>query len=85
MFYQILSVVGALLVLGAFTLLNAGRLRPTQHSYVFMNFVGAVLLAWVAVVDRRAGFILLEGSWAVISLVPLFRRPATPPPDPADG
>lgn len=74
MFYQVLSLAGALLVLGAFALLNAGKLRPDQRSYVFMNFVGASLLTWVAVEDRRVGFILLESSWALMSLLPLLRR-----------
>jgi hypothetical protein len=73
-FLQALSLIGALLVLGAFALLNTGRLRPTDLSYGLANFVGASLLAWVAVVDRRVGFILLESAWAVLSLLPLIRR-----------
>jgi hypothetical protein len=43
-FLQILSVIGAALLLGAFGLLNAGRLRPDRLTYVLMNFVGAALL-----------------------------------------
>lgn len=78
MLYQALSLAGALLVLGAFALLNAGRLKPDQRSYIFMNFVGASLLTWVAVEDRRVGFILLESSWALMSLLPLFRGRSTP-------
>ena len=79
MLYQALSLVGAALVLGAFGLLNAGKLRPTDVSYSLINFVGAALLTWVAVADRRAGFIILEASWAVMSLIPLFRRAPTTP------
>ncbi len=79
MLYQALSLLGAALVLGAFGLLNAGKLRPTDVSYSLINFVGAALLTWVAVVDRRAGFIILEASWALMSLIPLFRRASTPP------
>ena len=82
MLYQALSLVGAALVLGAFGLLNAGKLRPTDVSYSLVNFVGAALLTWVAVADRRAGFIVLEASWAVMSLIPLFRRNAAPPAEP---
>lgn len=76
MFFQGISVVGAVLVLGAFGLLNLGKLRPTDISYSLINFVGAALLTWVAVVDRRAGFIILEATWALMSLIPLLRRPA---------
>ena len=75
MFFQILSIVGALLILLAFGLINSGRVRPTNLAYIAMNFVGSGLLAWVAVVDRRAGFILLETVWAIMSLMPLLRRP----------
>ena len=83
MLYQALSLLGAVLVLGAFGLLNAGRLRPTDVSYGLVNFFGAALLTWVAVVDRRAGFIVLEGTWALLSLVPLFRRKTSAPTDAA--
>jgi hypothetical protein len=38
-----------------------------------LNFVGSGLLAWVAIHDRRAGFIILEVVWALASLPPLFR------------
>ncbi len=77
MLHQVVSVVGALLILAAYALSQAGRLRPSDVSYAVLNFVGAGLLTWVAVVDRRAGFILLEGSWALLSLLPLAwsRRP----------
>ena len=76
MLFQAISIAGAVLVLGAFGLLNVGKLRPTDISYSLINFVGAALLTWVAVVDRRAGFILLEATWALMSLIPLFRREA---------
>ncbi len=76
MLFQAISLVGALLVLGAFGLLNLGKLRPTDISYGLINFIGAALLTWVAVVDRRAGFILLEATWALMSLIPLLRRDA---------
>lgn len=77
MFFQIISVVGALLILLAFGLINSGRVRPRNLSYIAMNFVGSGLLAWVAIVDRRVGFILLETVWAVMSLLPLLRRGRT--------
>jgi hypothetical protein len=73
LFYQFVSLAGAVLILAAYALSQAGRLGPRDVSYMVMNVVGASLLTWVAVVDRRVGFILLEGAWAVLSLVPLLR------------
>lgn len=73
MFYQLLSLVGAALILVAYGLNQTGRLTPRDVSYNVVNLLGAALLAWVAIVDRRAGFVLLEGTWAVLSLIPLVR------------
>ena len=78
MLYQVVSLLGALFILTAYGFSQAGRLTPTDRLYAVLNFVGAVLLTWVAVVDRRAGFILLEGSWAILSLLPLVRHRTVP-------
>ncbi|MGD8321964.1 MAG: hypothetical protein PVJ02_16060 [Gemmatimonadota bacterium] len=75
MFFQVVSLLGALLILLAFGLNQTGRIRPGHVSYALMNLLGSLLLLWIAVVDRRAGFILLEGAWAVLSIVPLVKRP----------
>lgn len=73
MFLQLVSLAGAVLILLAYGLSQTGRLGPHDSAYMVMNLVGAALLTWVAVVDRRAGFIVLEGTWAILSLVPLVR------------
>lgn len=74
---QIVSLVGALAVLGAFVADQFGWITPSRLSYALANFVGAGLLTVVAVVDRQAGFILLQGAWTLISLggaVAILRR-----------
>lgn len=76
MFYQAISLVGAVMCLGAFIGNQRGWLSPEKRSYNALNFFGGLLLAWVAVVDQRIGFILLETTWALVALPGLFRRRA---------
>lgn len=80
MLHQLISLLGALMVLGAYAALQRGWLRPENRWYNVLNFAGAALLTWVALEDGRWGFVLLEGAWALLSLVPLLRRVPTPPP-----
>jgi hypothetical protein len=50
-----------------------GRLRTATWTYQAMNFAGATLLTYVAVAERQFGFILVEGAWAVMSVVGIGR------------
>ena len=78
MLFQIMSLVGAAMVLGAFAASQRGSLSRTDVWYNLLNLFGSALLTIVAVVDRRIGFILLEGLWALFSIPPhLARRSAT--------
>jgi hypothetical protein len=66
-----LELTGAVLILAGFTL---GQLRLLdQHSlpYLVLNLVGSFVLAVIAWVDERWGFLLLEGVWSVVSAVGL--------------
>jgi hypothetical protein len=74
LFFQVISVVGALLVLAGYAALQSGALSRESRLFNAVNFFGLALLAWVAVRDRRWGFILLEGVWALLSLPGMVRR-----------
>ena len=73
MFYQTLSLVGAALLLIGFVSMQMRRMRSDSAAFNMLNFAGSGLLAWVAIHDRRAGFIILEVVWALASLPPLLR------------
>lgn len=70
---QGISMVGAGLILCAFFGLQRGWWRSDARGYLWVNLVGAMLLAVVAVWDRRVGFVLLEGAWAGVSATSLVR------------
>jgi hypothetical protein len=68
MLVQAISVIGALLILGAFAANLLQWMNTSNLWYSLMNFVGSAILLVVAVLDQQLGFILLEGAWALVSL-----------------
>ena len=66
---QAFSLAGALLILLPFAASQVGRLSVRTIAYQLPNLVGSATLTTVAVLERQYGFILLEGVWAVMSLV----------------
>ncbi len=80
MLYQLASLAGAALILAAYVAYQRGWLGREHRSYNALNFVGSAILAWIAIVDRRWGFIVLEASWALLSLPALIRPPRSARP-----
>jgi hypothetical protein len=79
---QVVQVVGALLILGAFVMLQLGTLASTSRAYLGMNALGSGLLAILALLGSLWGFFLLEGAWAVVSVVSLLRHWSRRTPEP---
>lgn len=65
---QIIGVAGAALILAAYGLTSRRGWEPSTRRSAVLNLGGALLLAFVAVVERQIGFVLLEGAWAVIAV-----------------
>ncbi len=79
MYVQILSLLGAALILVAYAANQRGWMGPERRAYSLINLLGALLLLVVAIVDQRVGFIILEVVWALVSIPPLIRPPARAP------
>jgi hypothetical protein len=79
---QIIQIVGALLILSGFVLAQMRVWSTDAWGYLWVNLVGAAILAWVGFVDGQWGFFLLEGVWTLVtawSILGKLRRPETPP------
>lgn len=75
---QVISILGAALILLAYGAHQAGRMGRDTYLYHVLNAVGGLALCVVAVEALQVGFIILEGVWTAISLaaiVRLWRRP----------
>jgi hypothetical protein len=83
---QVVSFVGALLILGAYAANTYGWLGRQHRLYHVLNLVGAGVLTVVAWRAAQWGFVLLEGVWTLLSLPPLLAgaSPASPGPDRPD-
>ena len=78
---QIVQVVGALMILAGFAGLQMGKISAVSRTYLWLNLVGSVVLAVLALHEEQWGFVLLETVWAAVSawsLVQVIRgRPPT--------
>jgi hypothetical protein len=68
---QIVSLLGAAMILAAFAAQQARKLPSDGPVYLALNFAGSAVLTYFAIAAGSWGLIALEGSWAVISLVSL--------------
>jgi hypothetical protein len=68
-----IQIGGAVLVLIGYVLGQLGKIDTSSKAYLLINLAGSTLLALDAYSGRQWGFLVLNGTWAVISLVNLIR------------
>jgi hypothetical protein len=73
---QVVQIIGSLLILLPFGLSQLGKFRPRSWSYLTFNLAGSAALAADAAASSQWGFLLLEGTWALVSLGGLCARVA---------
>jgi hypothetical protein len=71
---QIIQIAGALLILSGFVLAQMRTWSTDAWGYLWVNLVGAAILAWVGFVDGQWGFFLLEGVWTLVTAWSILRK-----------
>jgi hypothetical protein len=74
MLEQVVSLIGAAMILVAFGAAQANKLKQDSTLYLLLNLVGSIILAFSAIRVRQLGLTLLESAWAIITLIGLIRR-----------
>jgi hypothetical protein len=77
---QVVQVLGALLILVAYAAAQFGALNQRSRAYLVLNLVGSAVLAVLAWYEDQWGFLLLEGVWALVSLLGLIQVQRGQPP-----
>jgi hypothetical protein len=63
-----LGVAGVLLILVAYAGAQLGRLNPRLAPALVLNLAGAGLILWSLAYNFNLSAVLMEGSWALVSV-----------------
>jgi hypothetical protein len=74
---QFASFGGALMILVAYVGSQMGWMNPRTSGYNWLNAIGSAILAYIAFHPVQIGFIVLEGTWTIVSLYALVRPKRT--------
>ncbi len=71
--YDFVGNVGVALIIGAYLLLQLGRLRSDSAAWSVVNLLGAGLVLVSLIYDFNLSAFIIEAFWVVISIVGLVR------------
>jgi hypothetical protein len=72
-FSEIMGSLGVAILLLAFVLNLLKIIKTESLSYPLLNFIGAAIACFASWLISYFPFVILEGVWAVVSLVSLVR------------
>ena len=68
LWHQLISFVGALLILVAYIGHQTHRMNPRGAIYNWLNAIGSAILGWMALHPFQLGFVILEFVWVAVSI-----------------
>jgi len=70
---DLIGFIGVLLILIAYFLNLNNKLAANDIIYILINLIGAILACIASILMKYYPFILLEGTWTIVSLVALIK------------
>jgi len=67
-----IGFIGVTILLAAFFLNLNNTIKKEGLIYLFLNFIGAGVACFASVLLDYLPFIILEGSWTLVSAIGLF-------------
>lgn len=68
-----IGIIGVVLTLAAYFLINTNRVTATHFSYVWLNLIGSIFLLFSLLFHWNLSSVLIEIAWISISLIGLYR------------
>jgi uncharacterized membrane protein len=68
-----IGFIGVFQILLAYILNVIGKIKSDDLSFILLNLFGASMACIASILMEYVPFILLEGVWAIVSLISLIR------------
>lgn len=72
-----IGFIGVFLILLAYILNLIGQLKNKDLTFILLNLIGASLACLASILMEYLPFIILEGVWAIVSLLSLIKYKRT--------
>jgi hypothetical protein len=69
---DIIGFTGVFILLIAFLLNLSGKLSQQSPAYIVLNIIGAGLACLASLLIHYIPFVILEGTWTIVSLIALI-------------
>ncbi|MGD9107867.1 MAG: hypothetical protein PVI75_01690 [Gammaproteobacteria bacterium] len=66
--YDTVGIIGDILIIGAYFLLQLGKVSAKGFPYLFLNLLGALFLLFSLIFAWNLAAFIIEISWALISI-----------------
>ena len=68
-----IGFIGVLMILIAYFLNLNNKIAPDNIVYILLNLIGAILACLASILMEYYPFVLLEGTWTIVSLAALIK------------